>query len=101
MRLPTSRPPVHPGEILSEEFLKPYGLTQTKLAERLGVSRKHVNKIIRGKKGISPIMALRLSRLFGTSPELWLRGQIAWDLWHAMKSENALSLERIEPLATS
>ena len=101
MKIPTNRPPVHPGEILMEEFIKPYGMTQTEIARRIGVSRKHISEIVNGRKGISTDMALRLSRLFGTSPELWLNGQIAWDVWHAMREENAYKLEAIEPVTTS
>ncbi len=101
MRIPTNRPPVHPGEILLEEFMKPYSMTQTEIAQRIGVSRKYISEIINGRKGISTDMALRLSRLFGTSPELWLNGQIAWDVWHAMQGETAYKLEAIEPMAAS
>jgi len=101
MRIPTNRPPIHPGEILREEFMKPYGMTQTEIARRIGVSRKHISEIVNGRKGISTDMALRLSRLFGTSPELWLNGQMAWDVWHAMREENAYKLQAIEPVTTS
>lgn len=101
MRMPTNRPPIHPGEILLEEFMKPYGMTQTEIARRIGVSRKHISEVVNGRKGISTDMALRLSRLFGTSPELWLNGQIAWDVWHAMRSEKAYKFEAIEPVVTS
>ena len=101
MKMPTNRPPIHPGEILLEEFLKPYGMTQTEIARRIGVSRKHISEVVNGRKGISTDMALRLSRLFGTSPELWLNGQIACDVWNAMRGENARKLEAIEPVALS
>ncbi len=74
---------------------------QTEIARRIGVSRKHISEIVNGRKGISTDIALRLSRLFGTSPELWLNGQIAWDVWYAMRGENAYKLEAIEPVATS
>lgn len=101
MKMPSNRPPIHPGEILLEEFMKPYGMTQTEIARRIGVSRKHISEVVNGRKGISTDMALRLSRLFGTSPELWLNGQIAWDVWNAMRGENACKLEAIEPVALS
>jgi len=100
MRIPTNRLPIHPGEILMEEFMKPYGMTQTEIARRIGVSRKHISEVVNGRKGISTDMALRLSRLFGTSPELWLNGQMAWDVWHAMREENAYKLQAIEPVTT-
>ena len=101
MNMPTNRPPIHPGEILLEEFMKPYGMTQTDIAKRIGVSRKHISELVNGRKGISTDMALRLSRLFGTSPELWLKGQLAWDVWHAIHGESACKLEAIEPVAIS
>ena len=100
MRIPTNRPPIHPGEILREEFMKPYGMTQKEIARRIGVSRKHISEIVNRRKGISTDIALRLSRLFGTSPELWLNGQIAWDVWYAMRRENSYKLETIEPVVT-
>jgi addiction module HigA family antidote len=100
MRIPTDRPPIHPGEILKEEFMKPFGMTQTEIARRIGVSRKHISEVVNGRKGISTDMALRLSRLFGTSPELWLNGQMAWDVWHAMRKEDAYKLEAIELITT-
>ena len=101
MKMPTNRPPIHPGEILLEEFMKPYGMTQTEIARRIGVSRKHISEIVNGRKGISTDMGLRLSRLFRTSPELWLNGQLAWDVWHAMRGETASKLDAIEPVAAS
>jgi len=101
MNMPTNRPPIHPGEILLEEFMKPYGMTQTDIAKRIGVSRKHISELVNGRKGISTDIALRLSRLFGTSPELWLKGQLAWDVWHAIHGESACKLEAIEPVAIS
>ena len=100
MRIPTDRTPIHPGEILKEEFMKPFGMTQTEIARRIGVSRKHISEVVNGRKGISTDMALRLSRLFGTSPELWLNGQMAWDVWHAMREEDAYKLEAIELITT-
>ncbi len=101
MKIPTNRPPIHPGEILLEEFMKPHGMTQTAIARRIGVSRKYISEVVNGRKGISTDVALRLSRLFGTSPQLWLNGQISWDVWHAMREKNAFKLETIEPVATS
>ena len=79
-RLPTHRPPTHPGEMLREEFLKPLGMTQTELAERIGVSYVRVNELVNQKRGVTPDTALRLSRLLGTTPEFWLNLQAAYDL---------------------
>jgi addiction module HigA family antidote len=97
-RVPTSRPPTHPGEILLEDFLLPLGLTQTKLAELIGVPYPRVNEIVKGRRRVTPDTALRLSRLFGTSPEFWLTGQMECDLYEAMHSKKAEQLNRIQPL---
>ena len=99
-RLPTHRPPTHPGEMLREEFLKPLSMTQTELAERMSVSYVRVNELVNEKRGITPDTALRLSKLFGTTPEFWLNGQRNWDLWHAMRSPEAKEIEKIEPVLT-
>ena len=101
-RLPSDRPPTHPGRILLEDFLKPHGLTQMRLAELIGVHYPRVNEIINGKRGITPDSALRLSRLFGTTPEFWLNGQLDCDLYAAIHSDQAEEIRRIKPLkATS
>jgi addiction module HigA family antidote len=84
--------------MLLEEFLKPLGMTQTELAERIHVSYPRINEIINGRRGVTPDTALRLSKLFATSPEFWLNGQRNWDLWHAIHSDTAEDLKRIEPV---
>jgi addiction module HigA family antidote len=99
LMLPKNRPPTHPGEMLLEEFLKPLGMTQSELAKRIHVSFPRVNEIINGHRGITPDTALRLSRLFGTTPEFWLNGQRNWDLWHALHSDDAQDIKAIAPLA--
>lgn len=91
--------PTHPGEMLREDFLPDYGLTVTSLAEALGVSRQTVNELLRERRGVSPEMALRLSRLFGNTPEFWLNAQHAVDLWEASRALKA-AVERIRPLGT-
>ena len=96
--LPENHPPTHPGEMLLEEFLKPMGMTQADLAERIHVSYPRVNEIINGRRGITPDTALRLAKLFGTTPEFWLNGQRNWDLWHAMRSAEAKDLKSIKPV---
>lgn len=78
-----TRKPTHPGEVLKEEYMKPLRLTVTALAERLGVSRKTLSTIINERAALTPDMALRLSRAFSTSPELWLNMQKSYDLWTA------------------
>lgn len=78
--------PTHPGEMLREDFMPDYGLTVTTLAEKLGVSRQTVNELLNEHRSVSPAMALRLSRLFGNTPEFWLNAQLAVDLWEAQRS---------------
>ena len=78
--LPKNRIPTHPGEILLEEFLKPLGLSQNRLARHLGVPPRRVNEIVLGKRSITPDTALRLARYFGTSERFWLNLQARFDL---------------------
>src|SRR6267142_2593266 len=68
---PLRRRPTHPGEMLSEDFMPDYKLTVIGLAEAAGVSRQSINELLRGRRAVSPEMALRLARLFGNSPEFW------------------------------
>ena len=72
--------PVHPGEVLSEEFLNPMGLSQNRLAIGIGVHARRINEIVLGKRGITADTALRLARYFGTSPQFWLGLQTDYDL---------------------
>jgi antitoxin HigA-1 len=89
--------PTHPGEMLREDFLPDYALTIAALAEALGVSRQTINELIRGRRAVSPAMALRLSRLFGNSAEFWLNAQRAVDLWDAAQAIES-EVKRIKPL---
>ncbi len=91
------RRPTHPGEMLREDFLPDYGLTTSQLAAAIGVSRQSINELLRERRGVSPEMALRLSRLFGNSPEFWLNAQRAVDLWDAAQSIQD-EVARIHPL---
>jgi addiction module HigA family antidote len=79
------RAPNHPGGILCRQYLEPLGLTVSELAKTLGVSRKTVSKIINERGAVSATMALRLSRAFNTTPQLWLNLQQNYDLWHAVQ----------------
>ena len=97
-RLPTHRPPTHPGEMLLEEFLKPLEVTQSAFAIRLGVSFPRLNEIIRGKRAVTPDTALRLARVTGMSADFWLGLQQDWDLWHALNSDRAAVIAELEPL---
>ena len=89
--------PTHPGEMIREDFMPDYGLTTTLLADALGVSRQTINELLRERRSITPIMALRLSRLFGNSPEFWLNIQHSWDLWESEKRFQE-ELIKINPL---
>ena len=73
-------PPIHPGEILFEDFMKPLGLSQYRLAKDLGVTPIRISQILRGKRSITVDTAMRLARYFGTSPGIWLRLQVQYDL---------------------
>lgn len=88
--------PPHPGEIIRELCVEPLGLTVTEAAKALKISRKTLSTIINGKAGISPEMALRLHRVFGRTPEGWLRLQSQFDLWKAEKSFDVSDLKRIK-----
>ena len=92
--------PTHPGEMLREDFMPDYGLTVSELAAALGVSRQTVNELLRERRALSPEMALRLSRLFGNSPEFWLNAQRAVDLWEASRAIGP-EVERIKPIAAA
>jgi antitoxin HigA-1 len=89
--------PTHPGEMLREDFLPDYGLTISRLAEAMGVSRQTINELLRERRAVSPEMALRLSRLFGNSAEFWLNAQRAVDLWEAAQAIKT-EVQRIKPL---
>jgi addiction module HigA family antidote len=88
--------PPHPGEIIREFCIEPLDLTVTETAEALGVSRKTLSTLLNGRAGISPEMALRLSKVFGRTPEGWLRLQLQFDLWKAEQSLDISKLKRIE-----
>src|ERR1700693_3471547 len=79
------QPPVHPGEVLLQEFLRPMGMTQTEAAEKMGMPLNRLNEIIHGRRGISAPTALRLSDLLGTTPQFWLNLQVAIELYQAQK----------------
>ncbi|MBU6376103.1 MAG: HigA family addiction module antidote protein [Bdellovibrionales bacterium] len=83
--LPKYRRPTHPGEILSEEFLRPLGISQTKLAAHLGWAHAKINEIVNGKRGVTAETALAFSDAFGTSAEFWINLQMNYDLWEAQQ----------------
>jgi addiction module HigA family antidote len=88
--LPTNRQPTHPGEILKELYMGPLGLTQTQLAQYLGIARNGLNEIINGKRSVSPEMAFKLGDAFGTGPEMWMNLQTNYDLYVAGKTHKPL-----------
>lgn len=94
---PMQRRPTHPGEMLAEDFMADFDLTVTGLAEAVGVSRQSINELLRGRRAVSPGMALRLGRLFGNTPEFWLNAQRAVDLWEATQAIKG-EVARIKPL---
>ena len=98
IRIPTHRTPTHPGEMLSEEFLKPMGLTQRQLADAIHVPYQRINEIVNGRRGVTPSTALRLSKFFGVSPDFWLNVQLRWDLYFAQQVE-ADELNLINPVS--
>src|SRR5690348_8198393 len=91
--MPMKNPP-HPGLIVRHDCLEPLGLSVTKGAKVLGVTRQTLNNIVTGKSGISPEMAIRLSKAFGSTPETWLRMQLAYDLAQARKDEDKIKVRR-------
>jgi addiction module HigA family antidote len=91
------RRPTHPGDMLREDFLPDYGLTVSRLATSVGVSRQTINELLRGRRAVSPEMSLRLARLFGNSPEFWLNAQRAVDLWDATQAIKN-DVARIKPI---
>ncbi|MBW1909810.1 MAG: HigA family addiction module antidote protein [Deltaproteobacteria bacterium] len=88
--------PPHPGEIIREFCVEPLDLTVTEAAKALDVTRKTFSTLLNGRAGISPEMAIRLSRVFGRTPEGWLRLQLQFDLWKAEQSIDISGLRRIE-----
>ncbi len=85
-----TRKPTAPGELLQEEFLKPLGLTQKKLADHIGCDLKVINRIVNGRSAITADMAVRLGAALGTTPEFWLNAQQAVDLFEASDQRKAL-----------
>jgi antitoxin HigA-1 len=96
IRIPTHRPPTHPGEMLLEEFLRPLNMTQRELAHEIHVPYQRVNEIVNGRRGITPSTALRLEKYFGMPADFWLKLQLRWDLYHAQRAEKR-ELQTIRP----
>jgi addiction module HigA family antidote len=92
--------PVHPGEVLQEEYLDPLGLTQHRVAVAINVPPRRINEIVHGKRGITADTALRLARFFGTTERFWLNLQGRYDL-EIEKDRLSAALDRIEPLRSA
>ncbi len=88
--------PPHPGEILQGLWLEPMGVTVTIAAEALGISRQNLSKIVNGSRGVTPEMAVRISRALGGTPESWLGHQAAYDLWKIEQNREVPDLKRLE-----
>ncbi|EKD52173.1 MAG: Transcriptional regulator protein [uncultured bacterium] len=95
--LPKKRPSI-PGEFIKEDILKEFSLTQDELAHRLGVSRRTVNELVNGKRGLTADIAVRLAKLTNTSSEMWMNLQTSLELWEAARDKNNIKiLHRIRP----
>ena len=92
-------PPVHPGEVLKEDFLKPSGISQYALAKALGVPQIRISQIVNGKRAITPDTALRLARHFGTTPEFWLGMQMQYDLEVTRERVGDIIRQEVKPRA--
>lgn len=90
--------PVHPGRIVKHDCLEPLGLSITEGAKVLGVTRLTLSKIVNEKSGISPAMAIRLSKAFGSTPETWLQMQLNHDLAKARQHESKIRVSRYKPV---
>jgi antitoxin HigA-1 len=97
VRIPTNRPPTHPGEMLLEEFLNPMSLTQRELADAIHVPYQRINDIVNGRRGIAPSTALRLGKFFNISADFWMNLQIRRDMYFAQQDETTV-LKTIEPV---
>ena len=86
--------PAHPGEIVREECLKPLGLTVTAAADALGVTRKALSDLLNGHAGVSPDMAIRLEKVFGSTADTWLGMQMQHDLWEARQRSDKIKVNR-------
>ncbi len=94
--MPMRNPP-HPGRIVRQECLDPLGLTVTSGARALAVTRQALNNLVNAKSGVSPEMAIRLSKAFGSTPETWLRMQIHYDLARMRQRQEEITVERYQP----
>jgi antitoxin HigA-1 len=99
VRVPKSRTPTHPGEMLLEEFLIPMKLTQRALADAIHVPYQRINDIVNKRRSVTPSTALRLAKFFGMTPDFWMNLQLRWDLYFADQEETSI-LKEINPFVT-
>lgn len=99
VKRPLKRPPVHPGEVLREDVLPALRLSVSEAARRLGVSRQQLHRVLACTHPITTDMALRIGKFAGNGPELWLRMQQAYDLWHVERRMEQ-ELSKIEPVVS-
>ena len=95
-RLPTHGPPVHPGEMLLHEFIKPLRISQSAFALRMGVSFPRLNEIIHAKRGVSVDTALRIAQVTGMRADFWMGLQLDWDLWHLLHSPEGRQIAKLK-----
>lgn len=93
------RPPTHPGELLRETVLPAAGRTKVEIAAMLGISRQHLNDILNERKPVSPAVAVRLGKLFGNGPDLWVGLQAAYDTWHAARDVDVSKIPTLKSFA--
>ena len=92
----TTRCPTHPGEMLREDVIPATNKTKSEIARLLGISRQHLYDILDEKKPVSPAVAVRLGKLFGNGPGLWVRMQAAYDTWHAEREVDVSGIPTLE-----
>ena len=97
-RRDAKRCPTHPGAVLRNDVLPAVGLHKVQIAEYLGISRQHLNDILLERKPVSPNVAVRLGKLFGNGPALWVRMQAAYDTWHAEREVDTSDIPTISDL---
>lgn len=90
-------PPVHPGEILREDYIKEHGLTVTEVAKGLKIARPNLSNVVNERAGISPELAVKLSEAFGNTAQFWLNLQRNYDLWHAEQKVNRAAIQHFVP----
>lgn len=92
-------PPVHPGEILREDYIKERGLTITEVAQGLGIARANLSAVVNERTGISPELAVKLSEAFGNTAQFWVSLQKNYELWHAERKVNRSSIRHFDQVS--